>query len=62
MLKDKLQTRQISIEAKVVIIRENQVVEETRLKNKKYRRNWKRTMDKYGRIIVKFIYGEEFIF
>ena len=37
------------------------MVEETRLKNK-YRRNWKRTMNKYRRIIVKFIYGEEFIF
>ena len=31
MLKDKLWTRQVSMEAEVVVIRENQVVEETTL-------------------------------
>jgi len=38
MLKDKLWTRQISTEAEVVIIRENQVVEKTTLLEK-IRRN-----------------------
>ena len=44
MLKDKLWIRQVSIEAEVVIIRENQMVEETTLLEE-IRKNWTREQE-----------------
>jgi len=44
MLKDKLWIRQVSIEAEVVIIRENQMVEETILLEE-IRKNWTREQE-----------------
>jgi len=41
----------VSTEAEVIVLRENQVVEETTLLDE-IRRNWKNIMDRYGRTIT----------
>ena len=56
MLKNELWTRRVSIEAKVIVLRENQVVEETILldkirKNQTREQKVQKELEKYDRII-----------
>ena len=68
MPKNKLWIRRVSIEAEVIVLRENQVVEETTLLND-IRRNqtreqevWKELKKNNSQIIEQFIQKEKSIF